>query len=73
VLSEIGRFLTPAFTAMGIEQDNWPSTVGIFTGLFAKEVVVGTLDTLYTSGNTKPVDFNLLNSLEDAVASISKT
>jgi ferrous iron transport protein B len=72
VLSEIGRFLTPAFTPMGIEQDNWPATVGIFTGLFAKEVVVGTLDALYTSGNTKPVDFNLLNSLEDAVASISK-
>ncbi|RMF19584.1 MAG: hypothetical protein D6758_01650, partial [Gammaproteobacteria bacterium] len=26
---------------------NWPATVGIFTGVFAKEVVVGTLDTLY--------------------------
>ncbi|MBL4798598.1 MAG: ferrous iron transport protein B [Oleispira sp.] len=72
VLSEIGRFLTPAFTPMGIEQDNWPATVGIFTGLFAKEVVVGTLDALYTSGNTQSEDFNLLNSLEDAIASISK-
>jgi ferrous iron transport protein B len=72
VLSEIGRFLTPAFTPMGIEQDNWPATVGIFTGLFAKEVVVGTLDALYTSGNTPPEDFNLLSSLEDAVTSISK-
>jgi len=72
VLSEIGRFLTPAFTPMGIEQDNWPATVGIFTGLFAKEVVVGTLDTLYTSGNTQSDDFNLLSSLKDAVDSISK-
>ena len=29
---------------MGIDEDNWPATVGIFTGFFAKEVVVGTLD-----------------------------
>jgi ferrous iron transport protein B len=72
VLSEIGRFLTPAFTPMGIEQDNWPATVGIFTGLFAKEVVVGTLDALYTSGSSNTDDFNLLSSLKDAVNSISK-
>jgi Fe2+ transport system protein B len=32
---------------MGIETDNWPATVGIFTGVFAKEVVVGTLNALY--------------------------
>ena len=32
---------------MGIANDNWPATVGIFTGVFAKEVVVGTLNALY--------------------------
>ncbi len=48
VLSSIGRTITPAFSPMGIQQDNWPATVGIFTGIFAKEVVVGTLDALYT-------------------------
>lgn len=70
-LSEVGRFLTPAFTPMGIEQDNWPATVGIFTGLFAKEVVVGTLDALYTTSDNNAEDFNLLTSLKDAVDSIS--
>lgn len=70
-LSEVGRFLTPAFTPMGIEQDNWPATVGIFTGLFAKEVVVGTLDALYTTSDNSDEEFNLLNSLKDAVDSIS--
>lgn len=70
-LSEIGRFLTPAFTPMGIEQDNWAATVGIFTGLFAKEVVVGTLDALYTTSDNSDEEFNLLNSLQDAVMSIS--
>jgi ferrous iron transport protein B len=33
---------------MGIEKDNWPATVGIFTGVLAKEAVVGTLDALYS-------------------------
>lgn len=47
ILSAIGKTITPVFAPMGISQDNWPATVGIFTGIFAKEVVVGTLDALY--------------------------
>ncbi len=47
VLSEISRAITPVFTPMGIQEENWPATVGIFTGLFAKEAVVGTLNSLY--------------------------
>lgn len=48
VLSAISRSITPAFAPMGIEEDNWPATVGIFTGVLAKEVVVGTLDAIYS-------------------------
>ena len=48
VLSEISRTITPVFSPMGIEEDNWPATVGIFTGILAKEVVVGTLDAIYS-------------------------
>ena len=48
VLSEIGRTLTPAFEPMGIQEDNWPATVGIFSGILAKEAVVGTLDAIYS-------------------------
>jgi len=48
ILSEIGRSMTPAFTPMGISEDNWPATVGVFTGILAKEAVVGTLNTLYS-------------------------
>lgn len=47
VLSEVGKRITPAFAPMGMTSDNWPAAVGVFTGIFAKEVVVGTLDTLY--------------------------
>ncbi len=47
VLSHIGRTLTFVFEPMGIREDNWVATVGIFTGVLAKEAVVGTLDALY--------------------------
>jgi len=46
-LSAVGRALVPAFEPLGIRRDNWPATVGLFTGVFAKEAVVGTLDALY--------------------------
>lgn len=49
LLATISRQITPVFEPMGVQQDNWPATVGIFTGVFAKEAVVGTLDALYTS------------------------
>ena len=49
VLSNIGMAITPIFAPMGVKEDNWPATVGIFSGIFAKEVVVGTLDALYSS------------------------
>ena len=47
MLSGIGRTIAPAFSPMGMTEDNWPAAVGIFTGVLAKEAVVGTLDALY--------------------------
>ncbi|MEN8168307.1 MAG: ferrous iron transport protein B, partial [Pseudomonadota bacterium] len=49
VLSAMGRAVTPVLAPMGIKEDNWPATVGIFTGVLAKETVVGTLDSLYSN------------------------
>jgi ferrous iron transport protein B len=49
VLSEVGRTIVPAFSPMGLEEENWPAAVGIFTGVLAKEAVVGTLDATYTA------------------------
>lgn len=48
LLSSIGKTFTPLFAPMGIQNNNWPATVGLVTGLLAKEVVVGTLNTLYS-------------------------
>ncbi|MDR8523222.1 Fe(2+) transporter permease subunit FeoB [Shewanella fidelis] len=50
VLSVASQKVTPLFSPMGVEQDNWPATVGIITGIFAKEAVVGTLNSLYSDG-----------------------
>ncbi|MCQ8129675.1 Fe(2+) transporter permease subunit FeoB [Methylomonas rivi] len=68
VLSQIGRVLTPVFRPMGIREDNWPATVGIFTGVLAKEAVVGTLDALYSqmataAGQTDEPTFDLQQAL----------
>jgi len=64
VLSTLGRTLTPVVEPLGVTEDNWPATVGLFTGLLAKEVVVGTLDALYSQmegrtpdGDEAPYDF----------------
>ncbi|WP_461520406.1 Fe(2+) transporter permease subunit FeoB [Porticoccus sp.] len=48
LLSSIGKTITPIFEPLGLKEENWPATVGIFSGIFAKEVVVGTLDALYS-------------------------
>jgi ferrous iron transport protein B len=78
VLSEIGKSLTPLFKPMGINNDNWPATVGIFTGVLAKEAVVGTLDALYSqmgsvAGKTaEKAPFSLGVALIDACKTIPK-
>jgi ferrous iron transport protein B len=73
VLSEIGRALTPAFKPMGINNDNWAATVGIFTGILAKEAVVGTLDALYSQMVQAPAEqpeFHLKDALVTACLTV---
>ncbi len=69
LLSTIGQVITPAFKPIGIEDDNWQATVGIFTGLFAKEVLVATLNSLYQEP-AKEDEFILTKQLKIAVTSI---
>ncbi|MFG1480559.1 Fe(2+) transporter permease subunit FeoB [Xanthobacter sp. V4C-4] len=47
VLSAVGRGLVPVFEPMGMQENNWPAAVGVFTGILAKETVIGTLNALY--------------------------
>lgn len=74
VLSAAGRAITPIFQPMGLTQDNWPATVGIFTGIFAKEAVVGTLNALYSAMGEpeggEEEGFSFRGGIEKAFASI---
>ena len=75
VLSATSRLLIPVFAPMGIQQDNWPAVVGVISGVLAKEVVVGTLDNLYTSlaendSAREEAPFDLWQQLQVAAATI---
>ncbi|WP_028450957.1 Fe(2+) transporter permease subunit FeoB [Chitinibacter tainanensis] len=72
VLARIGQQLVPAFAPLGIAEDNWQAAVGVFTGVLAKEAVVGTLNTLYTpasSASDEP-EPQLMEKLAAALATI---
>lgn len=75
VLSYFGRLVTPIFSPMGISNDNWPATVGLMTGVFAKEVIIGTLGTLYGYlGEDEMVsdeeEFNFWDGIKEAISSV---
>ncbi len=73
MLSQIGQSITPVFAPMGMEEDNWPAAVGLFTGMFAKEAVVGTLDSLYSNmatGEEDHAEFDLMGGVTEALATI---
>lgn len=48
-LAYAGKTIGPVFEPIGISEDNWPASVALFTGLFAKEAIVGTVNSLYAT------------------------
>lgn len=47
ILKSLGQNMTQVLKPMGIDEDNWPASIGLVSGVLAKEVVIGTLNTLY--------------------------
>lgn len=77
VLSRIGKIITPVFSPIGIERENWPASVALFTGIFAKEAVVGTLNALYSQVDMAVIDngetengFDFLGSMKGSLRTI---
>lgn len=78
LLSVVGSSIQPAFAPMGVEEENWPAAVAIFTGLFAKEAVIGTMTSLYaqmdaTEENRATEDkteFDVLGGIQEAFQTI---
>ncbi len=61
VLAYASKAISPVFKPMGITEENWPASVALFTGLFAKEAIVGTVNSLYSS-------LDMQDTAEDAPA-----
>ena len=78
ILSKAGKAISPIFEPLGVEKENWPASVALLTGVFAKEAIVGTLTSLYKigePGNTetstpKAEAFSLVSSVAEAFISV---
>jgi ferrous iron transport protein B len=76
ILAITGKTITPIFSPLGVTKENWPATVGLMTGVVAKEVVIGTLNTLYSqqlnlrSSSTMRQMFSVKSGLLEAFRSI---
>ncbi len=57
-LATTSKIITPVLSPIGITSDNWQATVGLVAGIIAKEVVIGALNSLYTSENIQEKEFN---------------
>ncbi|WP_029408248.1 Fe(2+) transporter permease subunit FeoB [Thiomicrorhabdus sp. Milos-T2] len=73
VLSTVAKAATPIVEPLGITEENWPATVGLFTGLLAKEVVVGSLDALYQSAEQETIEhysYDFVGAIQEALKTI---
>lgn len=73
LLSVAAQTATPLVAPLGVTEENWPATVGLITGILAKEVVVGALDALYqnTPESTETLEeYDVWHELGNAVQTI---
>ena len=69
VLSEIGRDIVPIFAPMGVQEQNWPAAVGVFTDTF-NEAVSTTWENLKGLGDAlaDPMGIKVESDLSDTAA-----
>jgi len=73
LLSKSAQVVTPLLAPMGIKEDNWQASVGIITGLFAKEALVATFNSLYTDVSGEDEELKSMAELwTDATNSIKE-
>lgn len=72
LLSKSAQVLTPFLSPLGVKEDNWQASVGIITGLFAKEALVATFNSLYSPAEQESTEPESITELwQQALASIS--
>ena len=62
----VGQVITPLFQPLGLKEQNWPAAVAMITGVFAKEVVVGTLLSLYSNESSHLNDSSYSNVINNS-------
>jgi ferrous iron transport protein B len=73
ILSQSAQVVMPLLVPMGIKEENWQAGVGIITGIFAKEVLVATFNSLYSPRTAADKEApSLTTSWHDAITSIKE-
>ena len=74
ILSQSAQVVMPILAPMGIQEENWQAGVGIITGIFAKEVLVATFNSLYSPSDDNAVQAqpSLMESWQEATESIKE-
>ena len=63
----------PILAPLGVKEENWQAGVGIITGIFAKEVLVATFNSLYSPEDVDEAKApSLINSWDEALGSIQE-
>lgn len=55
LLEATGKAINPIFRPMGIRKENWHASVALVSGVFAKEAIVGSLQTLYIKRHNETI------------------
>ena len=67
-----GRVLAPLLSPMGIQSSNWEAGVALVSGIFAKEAIVGTLQSLYQrGGSVENMSANIIQSFGSNAAALA--
>ncbi len=61
IIADVSKKVTNIFKPLGIQEENWAATVGIISGILAKEVAVGTMSSIYNQ-----LEDNVEGAEEDA-------
>ncbi|MCW8833480.1 MAG: ferrous iron transport protein B [Colwellia sp.] len=73
ILSQGAKVVMPVLAPMGVKEENWQAGVGIITGIFAKEVLVATFNSLYSPhAGGDDAEPSLIDSWQEATASIKE-
>lgn len=73
VLSQGAQWVTPLLKPIGVKEENWQASVGLITGIFAKEALVATFNSLYSANEDtdKASEPDFSSAWSEAVGSIS--